>query len=257
MPRREVAVSKVLGILGGLGPLAGAYFYRAVIEHTAASCDQEHLSVVLVGNAKTPDRTDFILGNTEMSPIPVMLRDLRRLITAGAEVIAIPCNTAHAFYDILRRACSFPILNIIEESVRCAVHSGAKKVGILATKGTVVSGIYQQALFDAGIPYALPSADSEEILMDLIYRAVKSSKKSNRAAYDRIVGELADKGCDTVLLGCTELSLLTVSDKMTGIAVIDSTLALASAAITACGAIPKGFPAFYTDSNKKDIFFIG
>ena len=92
-------MAKTLGILGGLGPAASVYFYQLITEHTKAARDQDHLDIVLVSKASIPDRTEFILGKSPDSPLPSMAEGVRSLAQAGAELIAVPCNTAHYFYD--------------------------------------------------------------------------------------------------------------------------------------------------------------
>ena len=85
------------GIIGGLGPMASVYFYEMITEHTLAKCDQDHIDLLLTSRATTPDRTAYILGQSDESPLPVMISEAKRLISAGADVIVIPCNTAHYF----------------------------------------------------------------------------------------------------------------------------------------------------------------
>ena len=92
-------MAKTLGILGGLGPAASVYFYRLITEHTKALRDQDHLDIVLMSKASIPDRTEFILGKSADSPLSSMIEGVRALTGAGADLIAIPCNTAHYFYD--------------------------------------------------------------------------------------------------------------------------------------------------------------
>ncbi|MBQ8331565.1 MAG: aspartate/glutamate racemase family protein, partial [Clostridia bacterium] len=101
-----------LGILGGLGPMSGVYFCEMLTRHTRAERDSEHLDFLLSSRASTPDRTDFILGRSDESPVPAMIGEVRKLIGAGADLIAIPCNTAHSFYESIQSASSVPVINI-------------------------------------------------------------------------------------------------------------------------------------------------
>ena len=134
--------AKTLGILGGLGPMAGVCFYEKVTALTKASCDQEHINVILAGLADTPDRTDFILGKSTVDPTPRMVESAKILERAGADVIAMPCNTAHYFYDAIAGSIHIPMLNIIEETLKLLAGKGARKIGLLATEGTIAAGTY-------------------------------------------------------------------------------------------------------------------
>ncbi len=199
---------KLLGILGGLGPMSSAYLYKMITEHTKAERDQDHIDIILNSRAATPDRTDFILGRSENSPLPFMVEDAKRLETFGADAIIIACNTAHYFIDEVRRAVSVPVPSIIYETADFLKKSGFKKAGILATTGTISSGSYQDKCRSLGLDYAVPSAESQEKLMGLIYSCVKCGKPADRADFLKIADEFASNGCDSLILGCTELSVL-------------------------------------------------
>ena len=105
---------KLLGVIGGLGPASSAYFYELVTEHTKAEKDQDHIDMILSSRATTPDRTDYILGRSDVSPLPAMIEDAKSLEEYGATAIVIPCNTAHYFIDEVRKAVSVPMPSIIE-----------------------------------------------------------------------------------------------------------------------------------------------
>ena len=110
----------VLGILGGLGPAASCYLYQMLIDHTPAVRDQDHIDLVLSSRASTPDRTAFILGKSDEDPFTVMEQDGESLVAYGATVLAIPCNTAHYFYDRLSRSLPVPVLNMVQLTARQA-----------------------------------------------------------------------------------------------------------------------------------------
>ena len=120
----------VLGILGGLGPMSGAHFYSEIIAHTKAKKDSEHIDVILSGKATTPDRTAYIMGESENSPLFDMQKSAQMLENAGASLIAIPCNTAHYFYEQIACVVNIPVINIINETVAFAKECGYKKIGI-------------------------------------------------------------------------------------------------------------------------------
>ena len=130
---------QVLGILGGLGPAASCYLYQMLIDHTPATCDQDHIDIVISSRASTPDRTAFIMGKSKDDPFAVMEQDGFSLVHYGATVLAIPCNTAHYFYDRLAEALPVPVLNMPRLTVADAKAAGCTKLGILATDGTPVA----------------------------------------------------------------------------------------------------------------------
>src|SRR4051794_36294453 len=106
---------KTLGIVGGVGPLATMLLGEMIVRRTNASKDQEHVDMVITNNTKIPDRTAYVLDRTKPNPVTVMISDIHRLTSIGAEIIAIPCNTAHSFYAEMQQASSVRILNMIEE----------------------------------------------------------------------------------------------------------------------------------------------
>lgn len=134
-------IFKTLGILGGLGPMATVYFYEMLTEHTRVSCDQEHINIIISSRATTPDRTAYILGKSKENPLPVMVEEAHRLVSAGADVIVLPCNTAHYFYDELSRATGVPIINIITETVSYCLQNGMKKIVACNRRDCPIAGI--------------------------------------------------------------------------------------------------------------------
>lgn len=112
--------SMLLGILGGLGPMSTVYFCELLTAHTKALADSDHIDMIVSSRASTPDRTAFILGKSDRDPLPVMIDEADRLVKAGADLIVIPCNTAHYFYNGLQAACKVPILNIIRGNGRAS-----------------------------------------------------------------------------------------------------------------------------------------
>ena len=233
-------MNKTLGVLGGLGPMSSVYFYEMLTSHTKASRDQEHLNVIISSRADTPDRTAFILGRSEEDPTPVMLAEVSRLINAGAELIALPCNTAHSFYRQISIASSVPVINIIRQTVKFCFKNRVSKVGVLATEGTVASGAYKTVLDEAGIGYAIPDSEGQEILTDTIYGRIKKGLPPDMDAFYRVCDKLFAEGCERLILGCTELSLIKKEHSL-GERYIDSLEVLACSAIKLCGKEVTGF----------------
>lgn len=226
--------AKTLGILGGLGPMAGVYFYEKVTALTKAECDQEHINVLLTGFADTPDRTAFILGKSTVDPTPRMIECAQTLERAGADLIAMPCNTAHYFYDAVAGSVKIPMLNIIRETLKLAKDKGASKIGILATEGTLAAGTYPFAAAEFGIACAAPTPEEQAVITSIIYNEIKRGKRPDMRAFYRVANRMLDDGCDLLVLGCTELSLLE-RDYHLGGRFVDSIDALARATVLACG----------------------
>lgn len=230
----------LLGILGGLGPASSVYFYDLITKHTVASCDSDHLDIILSSDASTPDRTGFILGKSDKSPMTHMLYNAKKLIDYGADYIAIPCNTAHYFYDELSLKVDKPIINIIKETVEYLNFAGYKKIGLLATDGTVKSRAYEHICADYGIECIVPDENSQNGVMEIIYSQIKAGKYPDKELFFKICGTLFEKGCKNIVLGCTELSLLKKYMSL-GNEYTDSLEVLACRCITLCGAKAVGF----------------
>ena len=236
----DKAKKPVLGILGGLGPAASCYLYQMLIDHTPAGRDQDHIDLVLSSRASTPDRTAFILGKSDEDPFDVMEQDGRSLVAYGATVLAIPCNTAHYFYDRLAAALPVPVLNMPELTVAEAKAAGCRKLGVLATDGTLLAGTYQLMCERAGLVWAVPGEAAQKNVMSIIYDQIKQGRRVDRARWDAAVADLAAQGCDRAVLGCTELSLVKRDEGLGGF-FIDSTEVLCRHALLACGVQPVGF----------------
>lgn len=232
--------AKTLGVLGGLGPMSGVYFCEMLVEHTLAHRDQDHLNFLLSSYAKTPDRTDFILGRSSEDPVPAMIRQVESLVRAGSELIAIPCNTAHSFYDQISLASPVPVLNIIRETVSFCKQSGVQRIGVLATEGTVASGAYESVCAREGIEYLTCTPREQALISHVIYGQIKQGLPPDRDSLDTVAASLRARGCERIVLGCTELSLIKKC-WCPGEDFLDSMEVLACAAIRACGKEPVGF----------------
>ena len=227
---------KTLGILGGLGPLATVYFMDMIVKMTDAKIDQDHISMIVLNHAAIPDRTDFILDASKPNPLPMMVEDAKKLQAAGSDYVVMPCNTAHFFYEQIQNNITIPMLNIIEETVIFAKErAGVKKLGILATKGTISTGSYQRMCEKYGIEWAVPSLQDEQSLMNIIYNQVKAGKEINITEFLKIIENMKADGCDAVALGCTELSVINKDFALNREDIVDSLEVLARRSIELCG----------------------
>lgn len=229
---------KTLGILGGMGPLATVHFYEMLTSRTLASRDSDHLNIVITSTADIPDRTDFIMGKSEISPAPVMCRDAQKLEAAGAEVIAIPCNTAHYFHETITNAVGVKVLNIVKETSEHVKKRGFKRAGILATVGTVKIGAYKRELENYGIECIEPPEDIQSLVTSVIYDYVKANKRGGDAVFKEIAERMFSLGCDCLILGCTELPLVAPDGDPR---LVDSLETLCYASIIECGCTPANF----------------
>ena len=210
---------------------------QRVIEMTKAGCDQEHINMLVFNDCDIPDRTAFITEKSPDNPLPGMVEDAKRLEAAGCEFVVIPCNTAHYFYDELEQAVEIPVVNIVEETIRYAKArvQDLSCVGIMATTGTIVTGTYQKYAERAGLSFAVPDENEQNLLMQIIYDGVKAGKPVPRADFDRVANHLRAKGAQCLILGCTELSVLKRDLPINDPDVLDSIDVLASETVRRSG----------------------
>lgn len=194
---------KRLGILGGMGPLATYTLYKNIIKSTPAQKDQDHIDITILNAAYIPDRTAGILHGGE-SPLPYLLNGCKRLENDGCDLIAIPCNTSHYFYDEMQDKCKSRILNMIDLTAGKCKNLGVKSVYLMATEGTIKTGIYQKYLSKKNIDIITPTDGEIEEMMRVIY-SVKAGKKPDTTKLEKI----ARHHDDLTVLGCTELSAIT------------------------------------------------
>lgn len=225
---------KILGVIGGVGPLSTAYFMEVLINTTDAVSDQEHINMIVLNHTEIPDRTAYILDNSKDSPVDMMREDAVKLEKWGADIIVTPCNTAHYFYDELQSAVNIPFINMIDETALYLKRIGAKRVGIMATNGTISTRLFQAALEKQGIEPVCPSMQNQQYVMDIIYDNVKASVSVDLSKFRCVVNEFKLNDCDKVILGCTELSLLKRDYSLDDF-YVDSLEVLVVRAIEACG----------------------
>lgn len=230
---------KTIGIIGGMGPAATADLMNKIIEMTDAACDQEHIHLMIDSNTNIPDRTAAILHGGK-DPVPEMLASAKRLEAMGADILIMPCNTAHYFIPELEKNVSIPFINMPVETARFLRKRGIEKAAVLATDGTVQSGLYEKALNDEGISAIYPDETQQELVMTLIYEDIKKGIIDPSVLPHDEIGSLDEdlrrRGAQALLLACTELpvayQIMGLADETT----IDPTSVLAAAAIRKAGA---------------------
>ena len=240
---------RLLGVLGGLGPMSTFYFCELLTAHTAANADSDHIDMIVSSRATTPDRTDFILGKSTRDPLPIMLEEAHRLERAGADLIVIPCNTAHYFYEGLCKELHIPMLNIIQETVKHLKHGGVTTFGLLATEGTVRSRAYARVCEPLGMNCLTPADDGQTVISSLIYDSIKQNRPIDKTRFYEVADSLRSRGCERIVLGCTELSLLKRQGLDDPLFFVDSLEVLAYKTILACGKAPIGFPLSFAEAT--------
>lgn len=195
-------MSLVLGVLGGMGPAATLEFLQKVHLYTGAKADQDHIRTIVDNNPKVPDRN--VPGSLAG---PVLAEMAGALKGAGADVLAMPCNTAHAWADLIQRASGLPLIDLIETGARAARSSGARRVGVLGTKGAL--RLYREYLAAQAMGMITLPADRQEAFMRLIYR-IKGGDVSEevRVGMTELARELVADGAEAVVAGCTEAPLV-------------------------------------------------
>lgn len=202
---------RLIGVLGGMGPEATAEFYRRVISNTPAKRDQDHVRLLIYSNPSIPDRTQAIVGEGQ-TPVPALIASARLLADAGVELIVMPCNTAHHFLDAIRTAAAVPVVDMIGDTVRAIQrqHPALRRVGVIATGGTVHSDLYGKALAASGLTVLYPQCvENQERVMEALY-AVKAGRPlaEARRLLREPMRDLVAQGADALIAGCTEASVL-------------------------------------------------
>lgn len=229
-------MANLIGVLGGMGPDATITYLTMVVENTVASTDQEHVDLDCVMHCSIPDRTAYILDRTQPSPLPDLIQDIQTLGERGATAIAIPCNTAHYFFDELQSASSVPVLNMLDLAVENlkVQFPEAKKVCVLGTRGTAQTGVYRPALERAGLIPVDVSEVGQKLVDAVIFDRVKAGIPTETELFNSMLAEGMASGADALILACTELS---VPERQISHSypTLDALVALARATVTAAG----------------------
>ena len=226
---------RILGVLGGMGPLASAQFMLRLTLLTPAERDQDHIPAVLWSDPRIPDRTKGKQG-TGPDPLPFLLRGIAGLRQAGCRAIAIPCNTAHGWYDEMAAAAGCPILHIVDAAAdelrRVGVGPGT--IGVMGTAGTLAMRLYQDRLGAQGWDCLIPPPEQMQRLVSPAIALVKANRLADAyAPLAEAARDLVARGARAVVLGCTEipLGLATGPTEALGAPIIDTIDGLARAAI--------------------------
>lgn len=197
-----------LGIIGGMGPMAGAHFLNRIIHLTNASADQQHLKTILLNDPMVPDRTAYILDKHAPNPLPALIHNASLLETMGADCLCMTCITAHYYLPDLKQKVHTPFISCLDVLTKRLQNMRLHKIGILATSGTIYTKLLQNICEKQNILPILPSDAMQQHLMEIIYHQIKADKPVNQSQFSAILDELSACGAEKVILGCTELSLI-------------------------------------------------
>lgn len=233
-------MTATIGILGGMGPLATAAFFSAVVEVTDVDREQEHLHVVVDSDPSIPDRTAFLLGRGP-DPRPALIRAAQRLDAAGADLLVMPCNTANVFADDMASEVRCPIVPWLQITADAAALRAIRRVGVLATEGTIRTGVYQELLGTRGLSVVVPGLEDQTIVTQAIYgregvKVMGRLTEPFQAELLLVAAHLARDGAECLVLGCTELPLgIRGDDLRWPIPAIDPAFAVAKATVREAG----------------------
>ncbi|MFH5923904.1 aspartate/glutamate racemase family protein [Roseomonas xinghualingensis] len=228
-----MADEKILGVLGGMGPLASAEFMRQLTLLTPSERDQDHIPAILWSDPRIPDRNAARQGRGP-DPLPALLRGTRGLEAAGCGAIAIPCNTAHGWIDGMRAATRLPILHIVDAAADAlrAQGIGPGPIGVMGTAATLAMGLYQDGLRAGGWDVSIPTEEEMARWVTPGIALVKANRVADsHAPLAEAAKALAARGARAVVLGCTEIPLGIAAGPALPFPVIDTIAALALASI--------------------------
>ncbi len=226
-----------IGLIGGLGPAATVDLYDKIVKATPAKTDQEHIKLVVEQNPQIPDRTAALLEGG-VDPTLALYNCAKRLEEDGCDAIIIPCNTAHAFIEPMKRHLKISFINMQQTALEeIQAKFGAKaRVGLMATTGTVKTGIYSKKAESMGVPLFVPDEGNQKFVMSAIYgpKGVKAGFTDGICREELLKAAeylVSKKDCNVLILGCTELPLILTEGPLTvagkEVFVVDPTSALA------------------------------
>ena len=220
-------------VLGGMGTMATESFVHQLNKNTQAETDQDYLNYIVLNHATVPDRTAYILNQNQPNPVPMLKKDIDQTKILNPDFYVLTCNTAHYFYDELIDDTNIEIKHMPKIAVerinqQLSHHSNKQRVMILATSGTIESGIYNKEIAkNKQLEAVVPDEKLQQLVMSLIYDDIKEHNYLNNEKFNQIIQESFEKySCDYVILGCTELSLMQDKFPIKDDRVIDAQLEL-------------------------------
>lgn len=209
-------MKKVLGVLGGMGPMATSVFFERLIKNTQATCDQDHIEMVILNHTSLPDRTRSLQTGNHQPFLDEIKKSFQAFEALEVSHIAIPCNTSHYFYDTFKTMTPIPIIHMVDKTaeVLAASLEPGGRVGVLGTDGTIKFHVYKKSLEDRRLVYVAPEDKTQKKVMDVIYN-LKASQNSMMDDVEEIIEHMIHHyGCEKIILACTELSLLEIREDL-------------------------------------------
>lgn len=217
-------MQKIVGIIGGMGPLATVDLMNKIIFNTPAKKDQDHIHIIVDNYSQIPDRSKAIFGRGTV-PTPFIIQSAQRLENAGADFLVIACNTAHFYFESIKKSVSIPILHMPLETARFLHENNMRSVGLLATDGTINTKLYQHSCQPYDIHVIAPDMQMQKRVMEGIYAIKETDLEKGRLNLFTAANELIKRGAEAIIAGCTEIPLVLKSNQ--DICVIDPTEILA------------------------------
>lgn len=229
-----INTKKTIGILGGMGPGASAYFYQLLVEQAQkqyqAEQDIDYPPMVLY-NLPLEGFSERGVEDTEKVKAQ-LIAGVKKLESAGADFIVIPCNTVHIYQDDMRQAVSIPIISIVEETVKAVQKKGMHHVGIVSSETTRDLGLYHNALKTNGNRVIEANVEQQGALSEIILSVMSGDYgKSDVKVLDDIMNDFVGQGAEAIVVGCTELPLVAQGIAKHDVILFDSTLILAEATL--------------------------
>jgi aspartate racemase len=202
---------KIVGVLGGMGPDATVDLMARVISATPAEDDIDHIHMIVDNNPKVPSRINALVEGTGQSPAAELVKMAKRLETAGADFLAMPCNTAHFYYGDIVEAVNIPVINMIDSVVQTVSNSDIKikSVGMLASTAVQITKLYEKGFAKESIKASFPSANAQKNMMAFI-KCIKANniRKTDISLLNECIEEFKEQGITCIVIACTELSVI-------------------------------------------------
>jgi len=196
----------LLGVIGGMGTQATAYFYEKIHKLQKISKEQDYLDIIVYSMPSIPDRTAYITGKSTENPLIYLIHAAQTLEKAGSTCIALPCATSHYFYKDLTNSVNIPILHLLDETAKHVNDLGIKKITLLATTGTIKGKAFHTALEKYNIETTTPPENIQSKIMKIIYD-IKKGDIVSQQELNRII-DISLNNTESVILGCTELCVI-------------------------------------------------
>lgn len=202
-------MEKTLGIIGGMGPLATVKLFEKIVLKTKAEKDQDHIHILIDNNTKIPSRPDFIFDHTKESPIDELISSAKKLESIGADYLVMPCNTAHYFYEDIKKETHIPFINMIEETLKHIKENYPliRKVALLSTEATIDAGVYDKIFDSSNIKIIKPGQNQQSYINGLIKDVKQGKTEKDLEGFHELVEDMEGEGVEFFIAGCTEISV--------------------------------------------------